>query len=428
MWRETSLVVAREVLYALFGIIFFRNSRKLPLKELNAVREQTGIQQRLQAIRSRHLFRQLTPLTHGAAPRIEFNQSTLLNLSSNNYLGLADHPKLKAAATEAIHTSGCGSGASRLITGTTPLHTQVEQRLAAFKKSERALLFTSGYHANMGVITSLVGRGDVVFSDELNHASIIDGCRLSGAERQIYPHNNIAVLAQQMERVGHEGVRLVVTESVFSMDGDLAPLAEIADLCRRHDALLVVDEAHATGCLGPGGRGLVAQLGLEDVVTASISTLSKAFGTIGAFVTCSSLVQELLINVARSFIFTTALPPADLAASLAALDILEADPDLPARLQRQAAFFRRGLQQLGFQTMASETHIIPLLIGNEEGAMRMAEALREHGLYAVAIRPPTVPPGAARIRFSVMASHTCEDLSFALDVVKQVGRAMGLIG
>lgn len=398
-----------------------KKSRKIHLKELNAVIEQTCIQQRLEAIRSRHLFRQLTSLAHGTTPWIEFNQSKLLNLSSNNYLGLADHPKLKAAAIEAIQTYGCGSGASRLITGTTPLHTEVEQRLAAFKKSERALLFTSGYHANIGVIASLVGHGDTVFSDELNHASIIDGCRLSGAERKIYPHNNTAMLAQQLERAGREGVRLVVTESVFSMDGDLAPLAEIAALCRRHSALLVVDEAHATGCLGPGGRGLVAQFGLEDAVTASISTLSKAFGTIGAFVTCNSLVQELLINMARPFIFTTALPPADLAASLAALDILEADPDLPAQLQRKAAFFRAGLHKLGFQTMASETQIIPLLIGDATRALHMAEALRAYGVYAVAIRPPTVPVGTARLRFSVMASHTEDDLTFALENIERAG-------
>jgi 7-keto-8-aminopelargonate synthetase-like enzyme len=211
------------------------------------------------------------------------------------------------------------------------------------------------------------------------------------------------------------------------MDGDLAPLAEIASLCERYNALLIVDEAHATGCLGPVGRGLTAQVGLDTGAAISICTLSKGFGVTGAFVSGSGLLREFLVNVARPFIFTTALPPADVAACLAALDILEEDPDLPSRLQHQAAFFRRGLQQLGFSTLASETQIIPLLIGNEMSAMHMAEALREHGLYAVAIRPPTVPPGAARIRFSVMASHTSEDLSFALDVVKQVGRAMGFI-
>lgn len=388
------------------------------------------MQRRLEDIQRRHLFRQLTPLAHSTAPWLTLDGRPLLNLSSNNYLGLADHPRLKEAASAAIRAYGCGTGASRLITGTMPLHEQLEQRLAVFKGCEQTLLFGSGYLANLGVITSLVGANDVVLSDELNHASIIDACRLSRAERRIYPHCDIAVLAQQLEdleHTRHRGTRLVVTDSVFSMDGDLAPLAEIAVLCERYNALLVVDEAHATGCLGPAGRGLVAQAGLDAEAVISINTLSKGFGVIGAFVSGSSLLRAFLINVARSFIFTTALPPADVGACLAALDIVEEDPDLSIRLQRQAAFFRTGLQKLGFSTLASETQIIPLLIRDETRALHMAESLREHGLYAVAIRPPTVPPGAARIRFSVMASHTPEDLSFALDVVEKVGRAAGLI-
>jgi 8-amino-7-oxononanoate synthase len=388
------------------------------------------MQRRLDDIQRRQLFRQVTPLAQNTAPWLTLDGRRLLNLSSNNYLGLADHPRLKEAAIAAIRAYGCGSGASRLITGTTSLHEQLEQRLATFKGCEQALLFGSGYLANMGVITSLVGADDVVLSDALNHASIVDGCRLSRAERRIYPHRDVTVLAQQLEdleRAGHPGIRLVITDSVFSMDGDLAPLAEIAALCERYHALLVVDEAHATGCLGPAGRGLVAQAGLDAEAVISINTLSKGFGVIGAFVSGSALTKTFLTNVARPFIFTTALPPADVAACLAALDILEDDPELPMRLQYQAAFFRNGLQKLGFSTLASETQIIPLLIGDEARALRLAEALREHGLYAVAIRPPTVPPGAARIRFSVMASHTLEDLSFALEVVEKVGRALGLI-
>jgi 8-amino-7-oxononanoate synthase len=384
---------------------------------------QTFIEKRLHAIRRRHLLRQLTPLAHGTAPWIEMGQRRLLNLSSNNYLGLADHPRLKEAAIAAIQKYGCGAGASRLVTGNTPLHEELEQRLATFKGSEEALLFTSGYQANMGVIAALVGPHDVVLGDALNHASIIDGCRLSGAEYKTYSHCNTASLAQQLEtleRHGHRGTRLVVTDSVFSMDGDLAPLHEIATICNTYQALLLVDEAHATGCLGPNGRGLVAQLGLEASVTASISTLSKAFGAIGAFVISSNLIKTFLTNVARPFIFTTALPPADIAASLAALDILETNPDLPARLQRTASFFRTGLRSLGFQTLASETQIIPLLIGDSAQALHIADLLREHGIYAVAIRPPSVPMGAARIRFSVLASHTEEDMAFALDVIKKV--------
>jgi 7-keto-8-aminopelargonate synthetase-like enzyme len=464
---------------------------------------QAFIERRLKAVRRRHLFRQLTPLDHGTTAWITIGERRLLNLSSNNYLGLADHPRLKEAAIAAIRDYGCGTGASRLVTGTTRLHELLEQRLAAFKGCEQALLFSSGYHANMGVISSFVGPGDVVLSDELNHASIIDGIRIAsaarptgaasraGAECKVYPHCDIIALAQQLEeldRADHRGLRLVVTDSVFSMDGDIAPLAEITRLCERHDALLVVDEAHATGCLGPGGRGLVAEMGehktqsryvplseaaqggsaqggseqggseqggseqggseqggseqggseqggsaqgttptVADQIVISVNTLSKAFGVFGAFVAGSSLVKEFLTNVARQFIFTTALPPADVAACLAALDILEEDPELPTRLQQKAAFLRTGLRALGFQTLTSETQIIPILIGDSTRALQMAQALRERGVYAVAIRPPTVPMGSARMRFSVMASHTEEDLAFALEVTEKVGKEMGVI-
>jgi 8-amino-7-oxononanoate synthase len=282
----------------------------------------------------------------------------------------------------------------------------------------------------MGVIASLIGPRDVILGDELNHASIIDGCRLSGATYRTYAHCDTAALANQLadlERTQHQGTRLVVTDSVFSMDGDVAPLAEIAQLCQRYEALLVVDEAHATGCLGPDGRGLVAQLDLAQTVTASIHTLSKAFGGSGACVCCSSLVKDYLINVARHFIFTTALPPASAAASLAALALLCAQPDLPVQLQQRAQFFRNGLQALGFQTMASETHIIPILIGDSAQTLTMAQALREEGVYAVAIRPPTVPMGAARLRFSVMATHTEDDLTFALNAIERVGQRLNLL-
>ncbi|GCE15217.1 8-amino-7-oxononanoate synthase [Tengunoibacter tsumagoiensis] len=389
------------------------------------------MQQRLHAIRHRHLFRQLSPLSHGSTPWISVDGHKLLNLSSNNYLGFADHPHLKQAASAAIEQYGCGTGSSRLIAGSTFLHQQLEARLAAFKGHEQALLFTSGYQANVGIIAALAGPRDIILSDELNHASLIDGCRLSGAQSRTYAHCSLIALQQQLEECstsGQRGLTFVVTDSVFSMDGDLAPLAEIAALCERYQAFLIVDEAHASGCLGPAGRGLVAQLpqsAHENILT--ISTLSKAFGSIGAFMSGTTLMKDFLINVARPFIFTTSLPPADLAASLAALDLLEEDPDLPGRLQQKAAFFRTSLQQLGFDTLASATHIIPLLIGDAERTMHMAAHLREEGLYAVAIRPPTVPMGASRLRFSLMASHTDEDLFFALDIIKKVGSQMGLV-
>lgn len=390
----------------------------------------TCLQQRLEEIRQRHLLRQIVPLRQNTAPWLTLGQRTLLNLSSNNYLNLADHPRLKEAAGAAIAQYGCGTGASRLITGTTPLHEHLEQRLATFKDCEQALLFTSGYHANMGVITALTRSGDVILSDALNHASIVDGCRLSRAERKIYPHCNVAFLAQQLaelERTGQTGMRLVITESVFSMDGDLAPLAEIADLCEQYHALLMIDEAHATGCLGPAGRGLASHVGIDANTVISVHTFSKGLGSIGACVSGSRLLREFLLNTARPLIFTTALPPADVAACLAALDILEENQALPMLLQRKATFFRHGLQRLGFSTLSSETHIVPLLVGDERRALALADALREQGLYTVAIRPPTVAPGQARLRLCVMLSHTEEDLSFALDTIGSVGKNMGLI-
>jgi 8-amino-7-oxononanoate synthase len=385
---------------------------------------------RLDALQRRHLFRELTPLEHGTLPWITVNARSLLNLSSNNYLALADHPQLKEAAMAAVDAYGCGAGASRLVTGSHVLHSQFEQEMAAFIGSEQALLFTSGYNANMGVIAALVGPRDVILGDALNHASIIDGCRLSGATYRTYAHCDTTALADllaELERTHQQGTRLVVTDSIFSMDGDVAPLAEIAQLCQRYEALLVVDEAHATGCFGPDGRGLVAKLDLTQAVTASIYTLSKAFGCSGACVCCSALVKDYLINVARHFIFTTALPPASVAAGLAALDILRAQPYLPAQLQQRARFFRNGLQALGFETMTSETHIIPILVGDSAQALAMAQALREEGVYAVAIRPPTVPMGAARVRFSVMAAHTEDDLTFALNAIQRVGQRLNLL-
>ncbi|CCF84059.1 8-amino-7-oxononanoate synthase [Nitrolancea hollandica] len=384
---------------------------------------------RLEALRRRHLHRHVSPIANGVDPWIEIDGRRLLNLSSNNYLGLAMHPDVTAAAATAAQALGCGTGASRLISGTSELHQRLETRLARFKNAESALLFNSGYTANTGVIPALVGPGDLVLGDELNHASLIDGCRLSRAEFHTYAHRDAGALEEQLSRAAHEGRgkrRLVVTDSVFSMDGDLAPLTEIAALCRSYDALLLVDEAHATGCLGPAGRGLVAHLGLEEDVTVTMSTLSKAFGGFGAFVTGGSLLIEYLVNVCRGFIFTTALPPTVVAASLAALDALEREPEMVERLQANGDRLRCGLQKLGFDTLGSETHIVPVLVGSSDRAMEMAANLRQAGVFAVPIRPPTVPMGAARIRVSVMATHTLSDLEFAIAAFENVGKQIGI--
>jgi 8-amino-7-oxononanoate synthase len=388
------------------------------------------MQRRLDALASRHLYRQLRTVSAGTEPWLNIEGHSVLNLSSNNYLGLATRPELKAAATATAEADGCGTGSSRLIAGTSEHHLALEAQLARFKHAECSLVFNSGYTANIGLISSLARAGDLILSDELNHASIIDGCRLSRAEYQIFPHCNISALAQLLAssaQTGHKGSILVITDTVFSMDGDLAPLAEIADLCRQYHAILIVDEAHATGCIGPHGQGLVAQSGIAYEATISVSTLSKALGSFGAFVSGPKLVKEYLINVSRNFIFTTALPAPIIAASQAALTILEQEPQLVERLQENAAFFRHGLQQLGFNTLNSQTQIVPILVGEANLTVEMAKALLDHGVFAVAIRPPTVPLGTSRIRTSLMATHTQADLTYALDVFERVGRRLNVI-
>ncbi len=388
------------------------------------------MRERLEALREAQLYRRLRPELGSSEPWLERDGRRLLNLSSNNYLGLATHPALKAAARQASERYGCGAGSSRLIAGSSDLHTELERRLARFKRSESALLFNSGYVANVGVITALVGPGDLILSDALNHASIIDGCRLSRATCTVYPHNDSAAVARLLAEARSSGQYrhiLVVTDSVFSMDGDIAPLGELIALCRRYGALLLVDEAHATGCLGPGGRGLLDAVASDYEGIIAIGTLSKALGSFGAFVTGPVLLADYLVNVARPFIFTTALPPPVIAASLAALTVLEEQPILVERLQANAAYLRRGLQALGFDTLTSSTHIVPVLVGNAGLALKMAERLQERGVLAVAIRPPTVPAGVARIRASVMAVHERSDLDFALEAFADVGRELGLL-
>ncbi|MBX5449087.1 MAG: 8-amino-7-oxononanoate synthase [Thermogemmatispora sp.] len=388
------------------------------------------MRERLKALREAQLYRRLRPELGSGEPWLERDGRRLLNLSSNNYLGLATHPALKAAARQASERYGCGAGSSRLIAGSSDLHAELERRLARFKRSESALLFNSGYVANVGVITALVGPGDLILSDALNHASIIDGCRLSRATCTVYPHNDSAAVARLLAEARSSGRYrriLVVTDSVFSMDGDIAPLEELIALSHRYGALLLVDEAHATGCLGPGGRGLLATVASDYEGIIAIGTLSKALGSFGAFVTGPVLLTDYLINVARPFIFTTALPPPVIAASLAALTVLEEQPMLVERLQANAAYLRRGLQALGFDTLTSSTHIVPVLVGEAGQALKMAERLQERGVLAVAIRPPTVPAGMARIRASVMAVHERSDLDFALEAFADVGRELGLL-
>jgi 8-amino-7-oxononanoate synthase len=379
----------------------------------------TEIDERLQELKELGLYRRMRMISGPQGPRVVLDGKPVLLLCSNNYLGLADHPRVREAAADAAMRWGVGAGGSRLVSGTMTVHRRLEERLAEFKRARAALLFGSGYLANIGVITTLAGSGEVVFSDELNHASIIDGCRLARAETFVYRHGDVEHLAWGMRQAEGRG-SLVVTDSVFSMDGDVAPLGEIVELAHRHGVRVAVDEAHGTGCLGPGGRGAVAEAGLEDDVDVVIGTLSKALGAYGAFVACDKALAQLLVNSARSFIFSTAPPPPAVAGALAALDLLADQPQRVDKLKSNGDTLRDELAREGFEVAGSTTQIVPLVIGDAKQAMRICELAIERGVFAQAIRPPTVPEGTSRLRLAVMASHAKAELREAAQVL---GRA-----
>jgi glycine C-acetyltransferase/8-amino-7-oxononanoate synthase len=363
------------------------------------------------------LLRRVRALESASEPEVILNGRRVLCLASNNYLGLAAHPEVVDSAADAARRYGAGSGSARLITGGNVLHDELETRLAAFKGCEAALLFSSGYLANLGTVSALVGRGDAVFSDELNHASIIDGCRLSRADVHVYRHAEAGHLADRLatwRRVAPAGARaLVVTDSVFSMDGDIAPLPDIVAACERHGAILMVDEAHATGVVGPGGRGAVAGFGLEGRVGVVMGTLSKSLGAAGGFIAGSADLCAYLRNRARSFIFDTALPPATAAAALSALAIVEREPDRPVRTRRLALRLAAGLRAAGFDVADPDAAVLPVVIGEPDAAMALSARLLELGVLVTAIRPPTVPPGTSRLRATVMATHSDAEIDRA---------------
>jgi glycine C-acetyltransferase/8-amino-7-oxononanoate synthase len=330
-------------------------------------------------------------------------------LCSNDYLGLAGHADVCSAAAEAAERWGAGSGASRLVSGTLTPHHELEDELARFKGHEACVLFGSGYLANIGVIAALANQGDVILSDALNHASIIDGCRLARAETIVYDHRDLDSLAAGLKRAGGRRA-IIVTDAVFSMDGDLAPLCDIVDLARRHRAGVVVDEAHATGVVGPGGRGLVAALDLESEVDVVIGTLSKALGSYGAFACSSRPMAELLVNRARTFIYSTALPPPAVAAAHAALHILQNTPEIVDRLRVNARTLSGLLAASGLPVTTTDIPIIPIIVGDARDATALSDYALRNGVFAQAIRPPTVPAGTSRLRLVAMASHTERDL------------------
>jgi 8-amino-7-oxononanoate synthase len=364
---------------------------------------------RLAELKELGLYRRTRLVSGPQGASVVLDGRPVLLLCSNNYLGLADHEKVRQAAAEAALRWGVGAGSSRLVSGTMTIHGRLEQRLAAFKGTPTALLFGSGYLANLGVVGALSRAGQVVFSDELNHASIIDGCRLSRAATFIYRHKDVEHLAWGLRQAEGRG-SLIVTESVFSMDGDVAPLEEIADVARRFGVRVVVDEAHGTGCLGPGGRGAVAEAGLERAVDVVVGTLGKALGSYGAYVACDEEVAALLTNSARSLIFSTAPPPPAVAGALAALELLEQQPCRVERLQANADVLRAALAREGFDVAGSCTQIVPIIVGEAATAMRACEAALELGVFAQAIRPPTVVEGTSRLRLAPMATHTKDEL------------------
>jgi 8-amino-7-oxononanoate synthase len=366
----------------------------------------------LEQLRSAGLYRELRLIESGQGSRVVMDGRHVVLLCSNDYLGLASHPGVRAAAAQAAEAWGAGVGASRLVSGSTTLQGELERELAEFKGYDACVLFGSGYLANTGVIPALAGRGDVILSDALNHASIIDGCRQSRAETIVYDHCDLGSLADGLGRADGRPT-LIVTDAVFSMDGDLAPLQGIVALARRHRALVLADEAHATGVIGPGGRGLVAELGLERDVDVVIGTLSKALGSYGAFACCSPELRELLVNRARTLIFSTGLPPASVAAASAALAVLRTTPELVDQLHRNSRLLRAELAAGGFDVPPGEMPIVPLVVGDPHETMALCEAALRKGVFAQAIRPPTVPDGTSRLRLVAMATHTRDDLRHA---------------
>lgn len=388
-----------------------------------------SVEEELQQLREKGLYRATRLIGGCQDAHVSMNGRDTLMLCSNNYLGLASHPALIEASVRAARTYGTSSGASRLVSGTMELHERLEDELARFKSTRAALIFNSGHAANTGIIPALAGRGDVIYSDRLNHASIIDGALLSGARLIRYPHNDHATLSRLLENYHGNGRILIVTDAVFSMDGDMAPLRELAELKKRHRALLMVDDAHGSGVLGVEGRGVADLAGVADAVDVQMGTFGKAFGSFGAYAAVSEDIRELLVNRARSFIFSTSLPPSVLAASIAAIGIVRSQEGdlLRTQLSANAAQLRTALLAAGFSLPAGSTQIIPVLAGSAEQTMRFSELLLEDGIFVQGIRPPTVPAGACRLRCTVMATHTESDIERAADRICAAGRLLGLI-
>lgn len=385
------------------------------------------IESELCSLREKELQRRLVVTEQAAETWIEREGKKLLNLASNNYLGLANRKELKQGAIQAVERYGAGSTASRLIIGNHPLYQQAEEALVQWKQAEAGLILNSGYTANIGIISALMDREGVVFSDKINHASIVDGMILSRAEIKRYRHKDLAQLEQMLSKTPITKRKLIVTDSVFSMDGDLAPLADLVRLKEKYNAILMVDEAHSSGVYSSRGEGLTHHLQLHRQIDIQMGTFSKAMGSFGAYVVGSSRLIEYLVNKMRSFIFTTALPPAVLGSILASISVVQEASMEREQLQKKAHDFRQALEKLGFTLCGSETQIIPILVGSNDRTMDFSRLLQAEGLAAIAVRPPTVPVNQARIRFTVMATHRQEELESAVAKIEKIGRKLGVI-
>ncbi|OQY31397.1 MAG: 8-amino-7-oxononanoate synthase [Anaerolineaceae bacterium 4572_5.2] len=386
------------------------------------------IQEELNTLSEQGLLTTIRSLGSAQGARITVDGQSVLNFCSNNYLGLANDPRLKEAAKKAIDQWGVGPGAVRTIAGTMDLHLELERRLAAFKGVEAAISFQSGFSANLATIPALVGKGDMIFSDALNHASIIDGCRLSRASIKACRHNDVDDLRRVIaENKGQYRRALLITDGVFSMDGDLAPLDKLIDVAQEQNLVFMVDDAHGEGVVGRGGRGIVDHFGLHGQVDVEIGTLSKAFGVVGGYVAGKQTIVDWLRQRGRPFLFSSAVTPADVAACIAAVDILEENTDLVDKLWRNGDYFKAGMKELGFDTGVSQTPITPVMLGDAALTQKFSRRLFEEGIFGTAIAFPTVPQGKARIRVMISAAHSQSDLDEALGVFKKVGRELGVI-
>lgn len=385
------------------------------------------IEDELRALHEQGLYNTIRTIGSAQGAWLVVDGRRVLNFCSNNYLGFANHPRLKEAAARAIEKYGVGPAAVRSIAGTLDLHLELEERLARFKGAEAAISFQSGFNANLATIPALIGKEDVIFSDELNHASIIDGCRLSGGRIIRYAHNDPEDLERQISQATGYRRAIIITDGVFSMDGDIAPLPAICEVAERHNLILMVDDAHGEGVLGRGGRGIVDHFGLHGRVDIEVGTLSKAFGVVGGYVAGKKTIVEWLRQRGRPFLFSSAVTAADTAACIAAVDVLEESTALVDRLWENTRYFKREMQHLGFDTGKSETPITPVMLGEAHVAQQFSRRLFEEGLFAMAVTYPTVPRGKARIRVMVSATHTRDDLDQALGLFEKVGKEIGVI-